>query len=167
MDVIHTRWTKNRQFVGWDSKNHGVVMDTPADGSGEGTGWRPVELLLLGLAGCTGVDVVSILEKKREDVRGLEIEVRGEPFLDGFPHYYETIEVAYTVTGVGVKSQSVAQAIELFRGQVLLCEGVSRPAMCRDNELRDRRVRAPYRSEGPRIRRSASATAVVALNRSR
>jgi len=113
MDVISARWAKNRQFVGWDSKGHGIVMDTPADGSGEGTGWRPVELLLLGLAGCTGVDVVSILEKKREDVRGLEIEVRGEPFLDDFPHYYGTIEVLYKVTGVGVKPGSVTQAIQL------------------------------------------------------
>lgn len=113
MDIINARWTKNRQFVGWDSKGHGIVMDTPAEGPGEGTGWRPVELLLLGLAGCTGVDVVSILEKKREDVRGVEIEVHGEPFVEEFPHYYETIEVVYKVTGVGIKPESVARAIEL------------------------------------------------------
>lgn len=113
MDIVNVRWTKNRQFVGWDSKGHGVVMDTPAEGTGEGTGWRPVELLLLGLAGCTGVDIVSILEKKREDVRGVEIEVHGEPFVDDYPHYYETIEVVYRVTGVGIKPGSVAQAIEL------------------------------------------------------
>jgi putative redox protein len=113
MDVINARWSKNRQFVGWDSSKHGIVMDTPAGGTGEGTGWRPVELLLLGLAGCTGVDVISILEKKREDVRGLEIEVKGDPFLEDFPHYYQTIEVIYTVTGVGVKPESVARAIEL------------------------------------------------------
>lgn len=113
MDVIKARWTKNRQFVGWDSKGHGIVMDTPAEGTGEGTGWRPVELLLLGMAGCTGVDVVSVLEKKREDVRGVEIEVSGDPYLEGFPHYYQTIDVHYTVTGVGVKPESVARAIEL------------------------------------------------------
>lgn len=113
MDVVRARWVKQRQFVGWDSKSHGIVMDTPADGSGEGTGWRPVELLLLGMAGCTGVDVVGILEKKREDVRGVEIEVRGEPFLGDFPHYYENIEIVYTVTGVGIKPNSVAQAIGL------------------------------------------------------
>ncbi len=113
MDIVTTRWTKNRQFVGWDSMGHGIVMDTPASGTGEGTGWRPVELLLLGLAGCTGVDVVSILEKKREDVRGVEIQVNGEPFIDEFPHYYQTIEIVYRVTGVGIKPGSVAQAIEL------------------------------------------------------
>ncbi len=127
MDVVHARWAANRQFVGWDSKNHGIVMDTPADGSGEGTGWRPVELLLLGMAGCTGVDVVSILEKKREDVRGIEIEVRGEPYLEGFPHYYENIEVTYTVTGVGVKPSSVAQAIELSEEKYCSVKGCLGP----------------------------------------
>jgi putative redox protein len=127
MDVVNARWTKNRQFVGWDSKQHGIVMDTPADGSGEGTGWRPVELLLLGMAGCTGVDVVLILEKKREDVRGVEIEVSGEPFLDGFPHYYQTIEIVYTVTGVGIKPSSVAQAIELSEEKYCSVKGCLGP----------------------------------------
>jgi len=127
MDVVCARWSKNRQFVGWDSKNHGIVMDTPAEGSGEGTGWRPVELLLLGMAGCTGVDVVSILEKKREDVRGLEIEVRGEPFIDDYPHYYETIEVIYTVTGVGLKTGSLAQAIELSEQKYCSVKGCLGP----------------------------------------
>ena len=127
MDVINARWTKNRQFVGWDSKLHGIVMDTPADGSGEGTGWRPVELLLLGLAGCTAVDLISILEKKREDVRGLEIEVRGEPFVDDFPHYYSTIEIVYTVTGVAVKPESVAHAIELSEGKYCSVKGCLGP----------------------------------------
>jgi len=127
MDVVRARWTQNRQFVGWDSKLHGIVMDTPAEGTGEGTGWRPVELLLLGMAGCTGVDVVSILEKKREDVRGLEIEVRGEPYVDGYPHYYETIEVVYTVTGVGVKPESVAQAIGLSEEKYCSVKGCLGP----------------------------------------
>lgn len=127
MDIVNVRWTQNRQFVGWDSKRHGIVMDTPAEGTGEGTGWRPVELLLLGMAGCTGVDLVGILEKKREDVRGVEIEVRGEPFLDDFPHYYETIEIIYTVTGVGVKPGSVAQAIELSEEKYCSVKGCLGP----------------------------------------
>jgi putative redox protein len=123
MDVVQARWTTNRQFVSWDSKLHGIVMDTPAEGTGEGTGWRPVELLLAGLAGCTGVDVVSILEKKREDVRGVEIEVRGEPFVEDYPHYYKTIEVVYKVTGVGLKPDSVARAIELSASKYCSVKG--------------------------------------------
>ena len=127
MDVVKARWTKNRQFVGWDSKQHGIVMDTPAEGTGEGTGWSPVELLLLGMAGCTGVDVVSILEKKREDVRGLEIEVSGEPYLDGFPHYYETIEVVYTVTGVGVNPNRWLRRSSFPRGSTARSKGCLGP----------------------------------------
>jgi putative redox protein len=127
MDVIKTRWAHNRQFVAWDSKNHGIVMDTPADGSGEGTGWRPVELLLAGLAGCTGVDLVSILEKKREDVRGVEVEVSGDPYMEGFPHYYQTIDVHYVVTGVGIKPSSVAQAIELSEEKYCSVKGCLGP----------------------------------------
>lgn len=98
-------------------------MDTPAEGTGEGTGWRPVELLLAGLAGCTGVDVVSILEKKREDVRAVEVEVRGDPYLEDHPHYYKTIEVIYRVTGVDVKPESVARAIELSESKYCSVKG--------------------------------------------
>jgi putative redox protein len=127
MDIVNARWVKKRQFVGWDSTAHGIVMDTPAGGTGEGTGWRPVELLLLGLAGCTGVDVVSILEKKREDIRALEIEVHGDPRLDDHPHYYQTIEVLYRVTGVGVKPESVARAIELSEEKYCSVKGCLGP----------------------------------------
>lgn len=112
-DKIQTRWVTKRQFTAWDSVGHSLVMDGSLAAGGEGTGWRPVELLLTGLAGCTGFDVVSILEKKREDVRGLEIVVEGTPRAGDFPHYYETIEVLYRVTGVGVKPASVARAVEL------------------------------------------------------
>ena len=127
MDVVKARWTQNRQLVGWDSQLHGLVMDTPAEGTGEGTGWRPVELLLLGLAGCTGIDVISILEKKREDCRGLEIEVRGEPRLEDHPHYYKSINVHYAVTGVGVKPESLARAIELSEEKYCSVKGCLGP----------------------------------------
>jgi putative redox protein len=88
-------------------------MDGPAGGAGEGTGIRPVELVLYGLAGCTAMDVVSVLEKKRLDVRGVEINVNGEPFMDGFPHYYKDIALEYVVTGVDIPDAAVARAIEL------------------------------------------------------
>ena len=59
------------------------------------------------------MDVVSVLEKKRQDIRGVELVVTGDPRLDDHPHYYKTIEIIYTVTGVGIKPESVARAIEL------------------------------------------------------
>ena len=75
MDTVRVRWAGKRQFVGWDAAGHGIVMDAPAEYKGEGTGVAPVELVLYGAGGCTAMDVISILEKKRQDVRGLEIVV--------------------------------------------------------------------------------------------
>lgn len=113
MDKVTARWVTNRQFTTWDAAGHGLVMDGSIAAGGEATGWRPAELILAGLAGCSGFDVVSILEKKREDVRALEIEVSGSLTSGEYPHYYESIEILYRVTGVNVSPASVARAIEL------------------------------------------------------
>jgi putative redox protein len=127
MDTVHVRWQHNRQFIGWDESGHGVVMDAPAGTAGEGTGTRPIELLLYALGGCTGMDVVSVLEKKRLDVRGVEMVVSGTQRLDGFPHYYETIDVHYTVTGVGIPDEAVARAIELSETKYCSVKGAFGP----------------------------------------
>jgi putative redox protein len=113
VDTVHVRWSDKRRFVGWDEAGHGVVMDaTPASG-GDATGARPIELLLYALGGCTAMDVVGVLEKKRLDVRGVEIVVTGTQREDDYPHYYETIGLHYVVTGVGIPPEAVARAVEL------------------------------------------------------
>jgi len=113
MDRVRIRLAGQRQLVGWDDRGHGIVMDTPAESTGEGTGVRPVELLLFALGGCTAIDVIAVLEKKRQDVRGIELFVVGEPRMDENPHFYERIEIEYVVTGVGVDPAAVARAIQL------------------------------------------------------
>jgi putative redox protein len=127
MDTVRVRWAGKRQFVGWDAAGHGIVMDTPSDGKGEGSGVRPVELVLYGLAGCTAIDVVSILRKKREDVRGIEITVTGEQEIQEYPHYYKRIELEYVVSGVDVKPESVARAIELSETKYCAVKGMFGP----------------------------------------
>ena len=67
-------WVEDRRFVGHASSGHAVVLD----GSAEKLGPSPMELLLIGMAGCTAYDVVSILEKKRQDVTGLEVRAQAE-----------------------------------------------------------------------------------------
>lgn len=113
MDVARVRWAGNRQFVGTDEAGHSVVMDAKPEYKGEGSGIRPVELVLQGLAGCTGMDVISILEKKRQDVRGLEIIVNGTQRVDEYPKIYTEITVEYVVTGFGVDPAAVARAVQL------------------------------------------------------
>ncbi|MCE5202702.1 MAG: OsmC family protein [Coriobacteriales bacterium] len=113
MDVVRVRWNRKRQFVGWDESGHSLVMDAKPEYAGEGTGMRPLQVFLCGLAGCTGMDVISILEKKRQDVRGLEIHVEGDQREDEFPKIYVEVRLHFIVTGFGVSPKAVARAIEL------------------------------------------------------
>jgi putative redox protein len=92
----------------------GFRMDLDAEESvgGVGAGPQPPRLLLLALAGCTAMDVISILRKKRQQVSGLSVEVQGSR-ADQHPRVYTRIEVLYWVRGQNVDPQAVARAIEL------------------------------------------------------
>ena len=127
MDTVHVRWAHKRQFIGWDEAGHGVAMDALPESKGESTGPRPIELLLYALGGCTAMDVVSVLEKKRLDVRGVEVELKAEQRMDDFPHFYESIDMHYTVTGVQVPDEAVARAIELSETKYCSVKGALGP----------------------------------------
>jgi len=71
-------FTRGLQFVGEASSGHAIVMDGDPGVGGNNTGLRPMELLLVGLGGCTGMDVVSILRKKKQELTGLEVTVLGQ-----------------------------------------------------------------------------------------
>jgi putative redox protein len=92
----------------------GFRMDLDAEESvgGVGAGPQPHRLLLEALAGCTAMDVISILRKKRQQVSGLSVEVQGSR-ADQHPRVYTRIEVLYRVRGQNVDPQAVARAIEL------------------------------------------------------
>lgn len=126
-DSVTVRWAGNRQFAGWDSHGHGIVMDTPAIYHGEGTGSRPLEVFLQALGACTGMDVVSVLEKKRQDVRALEIAVEADQREDEFPKIYTAIRMTYRVTGFGVDPAAVARAIELSEEKYCTVRGMVGP----------------------------------------
>lgn len=126
-DKVSIRWSGKRQLVGWDAAGHGVVMDAPAVYGGEGTGPRPLEIFLYGLAACTAMDVVSILEKKRQRFTGLEMEVTATQREDEFPKIYTRIELVYVVTGVGVTPVAVARAIELSEDKYCSVRGMLGP----------------------------------------
>jgi len=102
------------QFVGETGTGHAFVMDAAPAVGGKNTGCRPMELLLVGLGGCTGMDVVSILRKKKLDVHDVQMNVTGKwrPG-DDYPNFFEAIEVEYVVTGTGISEDAVRRAIEL------------------------------------------------------
>jgi putative redox protein len=101
-------WVEDTRFVGQASSGHAVVVD----GSAEKLGPSPMELMLIGLAGCTAYDVLSILRKKREDVTGLEVAARAER-AEHPPRVYTSIEVEYVVRGRGIGVKAVEDAIRL------------------------------------------------------
>ncbi len=99
-------------FVGKTDSNHWITMDGPEDFGGSNAGIRPKELMLLALAGCTGSDVVSILQKKRIDVQSFEINITAEMSED-HPKVYTSMNIEYLFKGKGIKDSDVQRAIEL------------------------------------------------------
>ncbi|MDO8880031.1 MAG: OsmC family protein [Coriobacteriia bacterium] len=124
MDIVHVKWNGKRRFVAWDEAGHGIVMDASAGYKGDGSGARPVELVLYGLAGCTGMDVISILEKKRQKVTDFDLVVTGTQRTDEYPKIYTRIEVEYVITGIDVKPEAVARAIELSEDKYCSVKGM-------------------------------------------
>jgi putative redox protein len=106
-------WTSGRQFVAETETGHAVVMDAPVAAGGRNTAASPMELLLVGLAGCTGIDVVFILaERMKKPLTGLAVEVSGTR-ADTEPKVYTQINVTYRVRGKGLAEKDVRRAISL------------------------------------------------------
>ena len=108
MGEVNVQWIGGRRFVGIDSTQHSVVLSTTK----EGIGLKPSDLLLVALAGCSAVDVVSILEKKRLPLTDLDIKVTGEQEAEA-PWTFRKIHLAYTLRGKGLTDRAVQQAIKL------------------------------------------------------
>jgi len=99
-------------FDGSSSSGHMLAMDAEDESGGHNKGFRPMELLLVGFGGCSGMDVISILRKKRQNVTGLEMNVKGER-ADSHPHVYKDIHIEFVVKGKGVEKEAVQRALNL------------------------------------------------------
>lgn len=106
------KWVEDLVFVGESGSGHTVVMDGPKELGGHDTGIRPMELLLLGMGGCTSFDMVQILKKARQDIRDCVVEIDSERSND-IPKVFTKINVHYTVTGKNLKETQVKRAVEL------------------------------------------------------
>jgi putative redox protein len=102
----------NMAFRAITETGHEVVMDAAPEAGGTDTGPRPMELLLAGLGGCTGMDVISMLRKMRQDVTDYEIQVSGERAIE-HPKVYTSIRVEHIVRGRALNPESVRRAVEL------------------------------------------------------
>ncbi len=104
-------WNRGMQFVGTSGSGHAIVVDTGRDEGGFDSGPSNTELLLIALCGCTGMDVVSILQKKRLKIDDFQVEAEGEVQSEPVK-YISRIEVVYKVWGE-VSESALEQAIEL------------------------------------------------------
>ncbi|MBN2404154.1 MAG: OsmC family protein [Coriobacteriia bacterium] len=128
MDAVKVKWNGGRRFVGWDEAGHGIVMDASAQFKGDGSGARPLELVLYALGGCTGIDIIAILEKQRQTVSDFELVITAEQ-REEQPRYYERINIEYVLTGVGLKASAVERAISLSEDKYCSVKGMFGPGV--------------------------------------
>ncbi|HFD87156.1 MAG TPA: OsmC family protein [Gammaproteobacteria bacterium] len=106
------KWVEEATFLGESGSGHAVVMDGPPDHGGRNLGVRPMEMLLLGMGGCTAFDVMLILKKSRQPVDDCEVLLSAERG-DDEPKVFTRIHVHFIVTGQGLKEKQVARAVSL------------------------------------------------------
>lgn len=110
MTTATVKWIGDSNYMGFDSNGRAALMSS----GGDGPGVSPMQMLLLGVGGCTMVDVISILQKQRKYVEGVEIVLEGERGAD-FPKPWEAIHMHYIITGVGLDPVRVERAIKLSK----------------------------------------------------
>jgi len=106
------KWVDNVMFVGESGSGHAVVMDGPPESGGQNLGIRPMEMLLLGLGGCTSFDVMMILQKARQNVLDCVAEISAER-AESEPKVFTKIHVHFVVSGKNIKEKQVQRAIDL------------------------------------------------------
>jgi len=106
------QWKENMTFIGTPDSGFPVQMDADSYFGGTNQGVRPMEMVALGLAACTGMDVLSILRKKRQQVTDFEVRVNA-PRSAEHPKVFTNAQITYKVTGTGVEEAAVLRSIEL------------------------------------------------------
>lgn len=106
------KWVEGVMFVGQSDSGHSVVMDGPPESGGRNLGVRPMELMLMGMGGCTSFDVVHILRKARQEVTDCVAEIAADR-AESEPKIFTRIHVHFVVSGKNLKENQVKRAVEL------------------------------------------------------
>jgi putative redox protein len=127
---VQADWAGGMAFDVATGSGHVLRIDARAEAGGNDTGARPKELLLAALAGCTAMDVASILRKMRQPVRSLSVRAEGEE-TDEHPRAFRSIDLTYEVEGEGegLDPQKVARAVELSQERYCGVSAMLRPAV--------------------------------------
>jgi len=106
------KWVDGVMFVGETGSGHAVVMDGPPDHGGRNMGMRPMEMILLGVGGCSSFDVVQILQKGRNNIVNCVAEISAER-VDTVPSVFSKIHLHFVVSGRDLKAAAVERAVKL------------------------------------------------------
>ncbi|WP_120498603.1 OsmC family protein [Kiloniella sp. EL199] len=106
------KWVENVAFMAESGSGHAVVMDGAVEGGGRNLGPRPMEMLLMGMGGCSAYDVVYILKRGRENVEDVNVDVEAER-ADTDPKVFTKIHMHFRVKGEGLNERKVERAVEL------------------------------------------------------
>ncbi len=132
MAKTSVQWIEGKSFLGVGDNGRSVVM-SPADGPGV----SPMQMLLLGLGGCTAIDIVDILQKQRQPLEDIRVEISGERG-EEWPKPWSAIHIHYVITGAGLDPHKVERAIDLsvnkYCGAHATLAGVAE--ITHDHELR-------------------------------
>jgi putative redox protein len=106
------KWVEDVCFMGETESGHAVIMDASPDVGGRNLGMRPMEMLLVGMGGCSSIDVVTILKKSRQPITDCVAEITAER-ADEIPKVFTKIHVHFVVTGKGLNPVQVERAVNL------------------------------------------------------
>jgi len=109
---VSVKWIDGVSFVGESESGHAVVLDGAPENGGRNIGMRPMEMLLIGMGGCTSFDVVTILKKARQPVMHCAAEIDATR-ADAIPKVFTKIHVHFVVTGNGLNAVQVERAVKL------------------------------------------------------
>jgi putative redox protein len=114
-ETIMTRWLGELSFEA-EVDGHKIYLDSSAEQGGKNMGPRPKLMMMVALAGCTGMDVASLLRKMRVEVEELTVEVNGD-VAEEHPKKFEKMKVTFRVKGKNVSSSSVKKAVDLSKNK--------------------------------------------------
>lgn len=105
-------WLEDMTYVAQTPSGHALVMDGPPELGGHNIGPRPMEMLLIGMGGCTAIDVINILRKARQDLRGCEVQLEADR-ADSEPKVFTHIRAHFILTGQNLSAKHIERAIHL------------------------------------------------------
>lgn len=131
---INLEWLKNMAFK-TQLNGHELILDASPEGGGEDRGPRPKILMMVALAGCTGMDVVAILRKMRVDVEGFNVRVEGE-LTEEHPKHYTSMKVIYEFKGKDLPMEKLEKAVNLSEERYCGVNASYKKAMAISTEIR-------------------------------